>query len=179
MKLTGPAPLLAETTLIPGRPATETDPGAPPFVVTHRHVYRAVRQRILSAATTTTFKPLEGREIEEVDLAQLRDKMLRHQIAGWSGLTVEHLGRLAPLAEGEVLDLPDSWDRNDLPCDHDTVVFTDTEGIIQGGKAGDQYTLPGYLSERAEPDEYGNVLERVNKAMGARLELSSASDSAP
>jgi hypothetical protein len=155
MKLTGAAPTECNTVIIDGDN---------PLALRQRHLTQARRQRLYRDATTKVFRPVDGRDTEEVDTGKLWRAMVKHQIAGWSGMTAKRIDQLAPLDEGEGMEFPDAWG-DDIPCDHDVAVFTDAGGTIPGGKSGETYTLPEYVYRRAEPFMFQDVIERVNKAM--------------
>lgn len=133
------------------------------FYVTQRHQSRGRVQEILSANSTQVFNAATRKMDSEPDMESFTKALISDRIVDWRGLDIATLELLAPLNEGEELDIPYAKEGQDVPCNHSAAVFTDAKGLL--GTKGTTYTLPEFIYHRARIDRFRDRLDQVNGAM--------------
>lgn len=147
-----------------GKPrATTETPIRDGFVVTQRHVTQGRRQQLIRECSAPKYDPATRERRDSLDAVALSRELIRDHVADWSGLTVPILQSLAPLNEGEELDVAVRENVNEVACNHTGTAFVDKAGLF--GAPGASYTLPEYIYNRAHPEKFSRLLQAANDAM--------------
>lgn len=151
MRLTGKAATTCDTPIRDG------------FVVTQRHVTQGRRQQLIRECTRRKFDSATRAHRDTLDSRELARALIREYVSDWSGLTVPVLTSVAPLVDGEEIDVDVDEASGLIACKHTGVAYRDRLGLF--GDIGEGYTLPEFIYNRAKPEHFGRLLADANDAM--------------